>query len=244
MRRSPLPACCSCRPPRPPPIRCLGPRSSIRRGRRGRRRCSRPRSKFRPSPSAAQMPKMAAFVAAELKKGGWADADIKIMPLRGPRRATRRWRWSRAGGQRSRGKKPILILGHMDVVEAKRADWKHDPFKLRREGRLFLRPRHQRRQAGRDRHRPRRCSSCARRGSSRPRHHRLLHRRRGNRGQWRAARRDRMAQADRRRICAQRRRRRRRLHRRRAAARLRASRPPRRPSRAIIFTARNRGGHS
>ena len=27
-----------------------------------------------------QMPKMAAFVAAELKKGGWNDADIKIIP--------------------------------------------------------------------------------------------------------------------------------------------------------------------
>lgn len=75
-----------------------------------------------------QMPKMAEFVAAELKKGGWSDADIKIIPHDG--RAgdktvslVARWKGSGAGG-----KKPILILAHMDVVEAKRADWKEDPF--------------------------------------------------------------------------------------------------------------------
>ena len=33
-------------------------------------------------------------------------------------------------GQRAGGKKPILILAHMDVVEAKRADWKEDPFQF------------------------------------------------------------------------------------------------------------------
>ena len=57
-----------------------------------------------------------------------------------------RWRAARPGG-----KKPILIMAHMDVVEAKRADWTLDPFDVRREGRLFLRPRDERRQAGRDR---------------------------------------------------------------------------------------------
>ena len=75
-----------------------------------------------------EMPKMAALVAAELKKGGWSDADIQILPYEG--RAgdktvalVARWKGSGAGG-----KKPILILAHMDVVEAKRADWKQDPF--------------------------------------------------------------------------------------------------------------------
>jgi len=75
-----------------------------------------------------EMPKMAALVAAELKKGGWSDADIKILPYEG--RAgdktvalVARWKGSGAAG-----KKPILILAHMDVVEAKRADWKEDPF--------------------------------------------------------------------------------------------------------------------
>ena len=75
-----------------------------------------------------QMPKMAAFVAAELKKGGWADSDIIIKPHEGRKgdqtvSLIARWKGSGAGG-----KKPILILAHMDVVEAKRADWKEDPF--------------------------------------------------------------------------------------------------------------------
>jgi len=75
-----------------------------------------------------QMPRMAAFVAAELKKAGWTDADINIIPHEGrPGDKTvsmvARWKGSGAGG-----KKPILILAHMDVVEAKRADWKQDPF--------------------------------------------------------------------------------------------------------------------
>ena len=32
----------------------------------------------------------------------------------------------------------MLILGHMDVVEAKREDWKFDPFEFREEGGYFL----------------------------------------------------------------------------------------------------------
>ena len=31
----------------------------------------------------------------------------------------------------------MLILGHMDVVEAKREDWKYDPFVFREEGGYF-----------------------------------------------------------------------------------------------------------
>ena len=36
------------------------------------------------------------------------------------------------------GKKPILLAAHLDVVEAKRSDWTHDPFVLRRENGYFL----------------------------------------------------------------------------------------------------------
>ena len=74
------------------------------------------------------MQKMAAFVAAELKRGGWADSDIRILPYegrKGDKTASIVARWKAAGAST---KKPILILAHMDVVEAKRADWKQDPF--------------------------------------------------------------------------------------------------------------------
>jgi acetylornithine deacetylase/succinyl-diaminopimelate desuccinylase-like protein len=38
---------------------------------------------------------------------------------------------------RDRSVKPILLLAHIDVVEAKREDWKRDPFKLVEEGGWF-----------------------------------------------------------------------------------------------------------
>ena len=75
-----------------------------------------------------QMPRMAGHVASELKKAGWTDADIKILPHDGPAgdktvSMVARWKGSGAGNR-----KPILILAHMDVVEAKREEWKEDPF--------------------------------------------------------------------------------------------------------------------
>ena len=39
---------------------------------------------------------------------------------------------------RATGKKPILLAAHLDVVEANKADWTHDPFVLRRENGFFL----------------------------------------------------------------------------------------------------------
>ncbi len=79
-----------------------------------------------------QMPKMAATVAADLKRAGWTDADITIKPhegRKGDQTASIVARWKAAAPQSgTAGAKPILILAHLDVVEAKRADWKEDPF--------------------------------------------------------------------------------------------------------------------
>ena len=76
-----------------------------------------------------QMQKMADYLAAQLRAGGIPADDIRIMPHEGiPGDQTvsfiARWR------AESPTKKPIIILGHMDVVEAKRADWKEDPFEF------------------------------------------------------------------------------------------------------------------
>lgn len=64
-------------------------------------------------------------VAARLKREGFADADIFI----GGQRAEKMnlvVRYHGSGGAR----KPILLLAHTDVVEAKREDWTTDPFKF------------------------------------------------------------------------------------------------------------------
>ena len=83
-----------------------------------------------------EVPRMAALLAERFKAAGIPAADIRIMPyeaLPGDKTAALIVRWRAAKATR----KPMLILGHMDVVEAKRADWKYDPFVFREEGGYF-----------------------------------------------------------------------------------------------------------
>jgi acetylornithine deacetylase/succinyl-diaminopimelate desuccinylase-like protein len=63
-------------------------------------------------------------VAARLKAAGFADADIFI----GGQRAEKMNIVVRYHGTGAR--KPILLLAHTDVVEAKREDWTTDPFEF------------------------------------------------------------------------------------------------------------------
>jgi acetylornithine deacetylase/succinyl-diaminopimelate desuccinylase-like protein len=84
-----------------------------------------------------EMPRMAKLVADQLKAGGLPAQDIRIIPhegVPGDKTVTLIARW-RADAPT---KKPMLILGHMDVVEAKRQDWTFDPFEFREEGGYFL----------------------------------------------------------------------------------------------------------
>ncbi len=84
-----------------------------------------------------QVPRMAEVIAAELRAGGVPAADIRIVPhdgLPNDKTATLIARWRADKPTR----KPILILGHMDVVEAKREDWKQDPFEfIERDGYFY-----------------------------------------------------------------------------------------------------------
>ena len=89
---------------------------------------------------AGNVTKAAEAVAARLKAAGFPAADMQILGP-DPRKGNLVFRYHGTGAR-----KPLLLLAHLDVVEAKREDWSIDPFTLRREGRLLLRPRHQRRQ--------------------------------------------------------------------------------------------------
>lgn len=67
----------------------------------------------------------AELVAARLKREGFAASDIFLggaIPKKG--NVVVRYRGSNAG------KKPILLLAHLDVVEAKREDWSMEPYQL------------------------------------------------------------------------------------------------------------------
>jgi acetylornithine deacetylase/succinyl-diaminopimelate desuccinylase-like protein len=83
-----------------------------------------------------EVPRVAKLLADQFRAAGIPDADIHIMPyeaLPGDQTAALIVRWRSAHAT----KKPMLILGHMDVVEAKREDWKFDPFVFREEGGYF-----------------------------------------------------------------------------------------------------------
>lgn len=81
--------------------------------------------------------RVANLLAAQFKAAGIPASDIHIMPyeaLPGDKTVALIVRWRSPHAT----KKPMLILGHMDVVEAKREDWKFDPFVFREEGGYFL----------------------------------------------------------------------------------------------------------
>ena len=84
-----------------------------------------------------EVPRMAKLLADQFRGAGIAESDIHILPyeaLPGDQTAALIVRWRSPHATQ----KPMLILGHMDVVEAKREDWTFDPFVFREEGGYFL----------------------------------------------------------------------------------------------------------
>jgi acetylornithine deacetylase/succinyl-diaminopimelate desuccinylase-like protein len=69
-----------------------------------------------------QVPSYAAYLASVLKEAGFAESDVTITPVGETATLMARYRGSNPS------LKPIVLLGHMDVVEAKAADWERDPF--------------------------------------------------------------------------------------------------------------------
>jgi acetylornithine deacetylase/succinyl-diaminopimelate desuccinylase-like protein len=63
-------------------------------------------------------------MAARLRAGGIPEQDIRVLSS-GPRKGNLVARLRGSGARR-----PLLLLAHLDVVEAKREDWDFDPFKM------------------------------------------------------------------------------------------------------------------
>jgi acetylornithine deacetylase/succinyl-diaminopimelate desuccinylase-like protein len=76
-----------------------------------------------------KVPEMAQYLADQYKAGGFPESDIKVVPYAtdgDPKTAALIVRW-RVATSKAR---PIMLMGHMDVVEAKREDSTTDPFVL------------------------------------------------------------------------------------------------------------------
>jgi acetylornithine deacetylase/succinyl-diaminopimelate desuccinylase-like protein len=70
-------------------------------------------------------------VAARLKAAGFPAADVQLLGP-DPRKGNLVARLRGTGAKR-----PLLLLAHLDVVEAKREDWSFDPFTLREQDGFF-----------------------------------------------------------------------------------------------------------
>jgi acetylornithine deacetylase/succinyl-diaminopimelate desuccinylase-like protein len=77
-----------------------------------------------------KVPELAQYLADQYQAAGWATGDIHVLPYdASPENHTAALvvRWPAAGKPKA---KPIMLMAHMDVVEAKREDWSMDPFAL------------------------------------------------------------------------------------------------------------------
>ncbi|MDQ3471246.1 MAG: M20/M25/M40 family metallo-hydrolase [Pseudomonadota bacterium] len=75
--------------------------------------------------------KLTRLLTAEFRKAGITNVVVKDHD--GTQTLIARWPAARPSG-----KKPILLLAHMDVVEANPADWKNPPFELREQDGYYL----------------------------------------------------------------------------------------------------------
>ena len=74
--------------------------------------------------------RMAEWLASQYRANGWAAGDVKLYPYKGDKDEDAVAFYARWPAAKASGKKPILIIAHADVVEAKRADWVLDPFEF------------------------------------------------------------------------------------------------------------------
>jgi acetylornithine deacetylase/succinyl-diaminopimelate desuccinylase-like protein len=80
---------------------------------------------------AGSVTKAAEAMAERLKAAGFPEADIRLLGPE-PRKFNLVARYRGTGAQR-----PLLLLAHLDVVEAKREDWSFDPFEFREQDGWF-----------------------------------------------------------------------------------------------------------
>jgi acetylornithine deacetylase/succinyl-diaminopimelate desuccinylase-like protein len=79
----------------------------------------------------AEFKKLTSLLKAEFARAGIGNVVIKDHD--GAQSLIARWPAARPSGR-----KPILLMAHMDVVEAKESDWKNPPFELREAGGYYL----------------------------------------------------------------------------------------------------------
>jgi carboxypeptidase PM20D1 len=85
----------------------------------------------------AQVPKLANYLADQFRAGGFPADDIHVLPMTVTSGEETAALVVRYRGNGTSGKKPVMLVAHMDVVDALREDWERDPFTLIEEGGYF-----------------------------------------------------------------------------------------------------------
>jgi len=85
-----------------------------------------------------KVPDVANYLADQFRHGGFDDADIHVLPQMlssGEETASLVVRYE---GNDASGRAPILLIAHMDIVDALPEDWERDPFTLVEEDGYFF----------------------------------------------------------------------------------------------------------
>ena len=85
-----------------------------------------------------KVPEVADYLAGKLLQGGFDKNDVTVLPFTLANGEQSAGLVVRYRGDGSSGKEPILLLAHMDIVDALPEDWERDPFTLIEEDGYFF----------------------------------------------------------------------------------------------------------
>ena len=93
---------------------------------------------YRSAEGHGQVPALARYLADQFRAGGFAEQDVHLLPFTVNDAEETAVLVVRYRGDGSSGKKPILLVAHMDVVDALPEDWERNPFQLTEEDGFFF----------------------------------------------------------------------------------------------------------
>lgn len=93
---------------------------------------------FRTAEGHGQVPTLANYLSEQFRDGGFPDEDVHVLSFAEASGEETAELIVRYRGDGSGNAAPILLLGHMDVVDALPEDWERDPFTLVEENGYFF----------------------------------------------------------------------------------------------------------
>jgi acetylornithine deacetylase/succinyl-diaminopimelate desuccinylase-like protein len=93
---------------------------------------------YRTAATHGQVPEVANYLADRFRGGGFPAEDVRVLPFQVEGGEETAGLVVRYRGDGSSGERPILLLAHMDVVDALPQDWERDPFTLVEEDGYFF----------------------------------------------------------------------------------------------------------